>query len=352
MTTRSFTPSMMALAAGALAIMSTLTGCSGDDYYCDANGCYYCDGVGCRPAEPPARSPCRGDYECSANQVCTNLGCATTCASSADCAQGWVCRIATGAARGICARPTESPTPNPGTCSTNAQCEGGTVCVNGTCTRPTCDGGVASCACTADSQCAAGNVCVSGRCTPRADTCQFDSQCGAGRVCVNQQCRAGCSATTACPTGQVCRIPTGETTGVCEDRPAGECTTDAMCGAGRRCINSTCFARCTTSAECGAGLYCSDLGACQPDTRRRPTCTSDAQCAAGSRCLDGVCRRPCTTTDECLRTDVSYRNCAPIAYLMTREAYCQTDNEYRPTCARQNDCAAGQVCQNAVCRSN
>ena len=139
---------------------------------------------------------------------------------------------------------------------------------------------------------------------------------------------------------------------MCVNRPSGECTTDAMCGAGRRCVNSVCLQRCSGPADCGTGLFCSDLGVCQVDNRPRPFCTTNAQCASGSECLDGVCRRPCASADECLRTDIAYRNCAPIAYLSTTRRYCQTDNEFRSDCGRQADCASGQRCVDGLCRSN
>ncbi len=316
MVTGSFSSVLLA-AVMAAALAATASGCSSDDYYCDNSGCYYCDGVGCRAVAAPTRVPCQGDYMCPASQVCTDLGCTSSCAADTDCARGWVCRGASGSTRGSCVAPTEhTPVPHPGSCTSNADCSGGTVCD------------------------------ASGRCSPPSDVCQFNSQCGAGRVCINQSCAAACSATAPCPTGQACN------NGVCVNHPAGQCTADAQCAAGQRCLNSTCFNVCTTSAQCGTGLYCGDQGLCVPDTRRQPFCTSDAQCTAPSQCLDGVCRRPCSTSDECLRTDVSYHNCVPIAYLHTTQRYCLTDHEYRPTCARAADCTAGQSCVDGVCRSN
>lgn len=343
---QTFLRSMTTLAAVSMAFFGSLMGCASDDYYCDSNGCYYCDGVGCRAVTPPSRPMCLGDYQCPSNQVCTTLGCTASCANSNDCAQGWICRGASGTTRGVCVAPTETtPTRTPGACGTNADCMGGAVCVNGVCARPVCDGGTTSCVCASDAQCTAPQTCVAGRCTAPSNVCQFNSQCGAGRVCINQQCQAACSASSPCPTGQVC------TNGICQDHPAGQCTRDADCPANNRCVNTTCLPRCTANTDCASGLYCNDQGVCAPDTRRRPFCTSDADCASGSQCLDGVCRRPCTAVDECQRTAVNYRNCAPIAYLRTTRSYCQTDSEYRPNCARAADCTAGQACVDAVCRT-
>ncbi len=303
-------------AAVAVALAAVAAGCSGDDYYCNSTGCFYCDGVGCRAVTPPTRATCQGNYQCTSAQVCTSLGCTTTCAADADCSQGWICHGATATVRGECLSPTETaPTPHPGTCTTDADCPSGTVCS------------------------------AAGQCAVPTSVCQFNSQCGAGRVCINQQCSAACSASSPCPTGQTCA------NSVCINHPAGQCTSNSQCASGQQCANSTCFDTCTANSQCATGLYCADGGLCVPDTRRRPFCTSDAQCTSPSVCLDGVCRRPCTTSQECVLTDVSYRNCAPISYLMTPQNYCLTDHEYRPTCARATDCAAGQACVDGVCQT-
>lgn len=342
-----FSPLTRTLSVTAALLLGSAMGCSSDEYYCDANGCYFCDGLGCRAVTPPSRPTCAGDYQCPSSQVCTDLGCTVSCANDADCAQGWVCRAVSGSARGYCVSPTErTPTRNPGSCRSNTDCSGGAVCVDGTCARSTCDSATTSCPCTADTQCTGGQVCLGGRCAAPSTACRFNAQCGANRVCVNQACRAACSATAPCAAGQVC------TDGVCVDQPAGQCVRDSECGAGRRCLNSTCYNRCASAADCGAGLYCSDEGVCLADTRRQPFCTSNAQCESGSECIDGVCRRPCTDNADCARTDVSYRNCAPLAYLGNTRRYCQTNNEVNSTCARQADCSSGQSCVDGVCRTN
>lgn len=329
------------LALSIVALGAALGGCARDDYYCDSTGCYYCDGVGCRPVTPPTRSSCRGDYECAPNQVCTNLGCATRCGTNADCPRGWICQGGSdegGTSTGICAAPTETPMPNPGTCRTNADCGGGTVCINGTCTRTTTP------ACSVDADCSNGQICVGGRCTAPSNTCQFNNQCGAGRVCVNSECRAACDATMACPGTQQC------IDGICRERVDG-CANDAGCAAGNRCVNGTCYPACGAGMTCEvAGTYCSDEGVCRPDTRPQPFCDASRPCAAGSECVGGICRVPCSTSEMCARVDVSYRNCGRISYLSTTQTYCLTDHEARPLCARQSDCAMGQSCVDGICR--
>lgn len=106
--------SVLLAAAVAVALAATASGCSSDDYYCDSTGCFYCDGVGCRPAAPPVRASCQGDYMCPTNQLCTSLGCTSACSNDADCARGWVCRGAAGTTRGSCVAPTEPARGAPG----------------------------------------------------------------------------------------------------------------------------------------------------------------------------------------------------------------------------------------------
>lgn len=335
------------LALSLAAVSTALGGCAREDYYCDTTGCYYCDGVGCRPAQPPGRQPCTGGARCPSGQVCTNLGCAVPCRTNSDCPAGWVCRMAAGGdtGQGFCATPTE-PVPMLPRCRTSADCGGGQVCIDGSCQVSS------SPACTDDTQCANGWLCVSGRCTAPSNVCQFDNQCGSGRVCVNNECRLRCGAMTTCPDGQEC-VSAGSVM-YCRNRTGPSCNRDADCGAGRRCIDAVCYQSCTPGSpatSCGPEMYCNDDGVCVPDTRPRPFCDATRPCQAGSDCVGGVCRVPCSTSAECQRVDVTYRNCGPIPYQnQTQRNYCLTDNEYRPVCARQSDCAMGQVCIDGVCR--
>jgi hypothetical protein len=150
-----------------------------------------------------------------------------------------------------------------------------------------------------------------------------------------------------CGTGEQC------VNGVCRDRTDG-CTSDAMCGANQRCINGTCYQACmpgSATATCpSSDLYCSDDGACVPDTRPHPFCDATHPCGPGSSCIGGVCRVPCSTNDQCARVDVSYRNCGPIPYVPSAGNFCLTDHESRPLCTHQSDCSAGQSCIDAICQ--
>lgn len=326
------------------AMASTSTGCASDSYFCDGTACYYCDGTSCRTATPPAPRLCTRDSECNAGQVCTSAGCTTSgCTTDRDCGNGLACVSGAGGVR-YCARPGTMPTPVTPSCSSNAQCQANEVCLDGTCRTSTSPG------CTQDSQCGANRVCVSGRCTDRSNTCQFDNQCGAGRVCVNSECRDGCGAGGMCPAGQECA--TVGSVMFCRDRAATGCTTSAQCGSNESCLNGRCLPRCTPgpTSSCGTGLFCSDDGVCVPDTRPRPLCDASRPCAAGSECVGGICRVACTTSTMCQAVAVTYRNCGAIPYIPGSRNYCLTDSEARPTCSRQADCMAGQVCSDGNCR--
>lgn len=334
--------SMLRGVAGLASVLfvAALSGCASDNYYCDNTGCYRCDGVGCRPVQPPSRATCAGDWDCRTGQVCTSLGCATTCTMNANCPEGWQCL------NGLCATPSETPVRNPGSCTTNANCPGGRVCLNGTCqtsTQPTC---------TSNTDCTNGNVCVSGRCTPPSNTCQFNNQCGLGRVCVNSECRSVC-ASGNCPVGQQC-VQNGTLSYCADGTTTGQCTADAMCPTGNRCFNGRCVTSCTPGGAmtmCPTDYYCTDDGVCGLDTRPRPFCDATHPCGAGSTCVSGVCRVPCSGAQQCAMVDVSYTRCSTIPNQTAVQGnFCLTEIEFRPTCSRQADCSQGQSCIDGACR--
>lgn len=330
-----------AIAAGAITVFAS--GCAGDSYYCDNTSCYFCDGTSCRPATPPTPTMCQRDSQCTGGLVCTSQGCvAPNCRSDRDCGNGLACVMSNGMS--YCAPPGSHPTPVVPTCSSSAQCMANEVCLNGGCVV------TMTPACMNDSNCSNGRLCVSGRCIDRTSTCQFDNQCGAGRVCINSECRDGCGAGGACSATQEC--VTAGSVMYCRDRATPACMNNAGCAATEACLNGRCLPRCTpgAAAMCAAGTYCSDDGVCIVDTRPRPQCDAGHPCAAGSECVGGICRVQCAMAPECQRVAVTYRGCGPIPYIAGSRNYCLTDSETRPTCARQADCAAGQVCSDGSCR--
>jgi len=315
-----------------LAAFATLgTGCASEDYFCDDTGCYSCDGLGCRPVDPPPRTPCAGDYECPEGTTCTDIGCIGGCASDEECALGTECRD------GACVAPTEpDPTPTPGVCETNEDClASGLVCLDGLCTA---DPGV----CSDDADCGAGEVCLAGECLADDDVCQFNHECGEGRVCINSRCGVGCGLTDgpgggACPAGLVCMD------GICsDDGSTSSCTTNADCSGGEVCLDGACRPECSADSDCADGYRCNSSGVCRLNTRPTPFCSSDSDCMTGRVCVDAVCRTPCADSDECLRFDVQFNVCL--------ENLCVTTNEATSDCTTGDDCLAGQVCSDGICR--
>lgn len=319
----------------ALLVTAAFTsGCRSENYYCNADGCFLCDGLGCRPVDGPPRPDCNGDYECSGDRYCADVGCVTECGDDSDCPMGTECRD------GSCLNPTEpDPVPNPGTCTRTADCPAGQglVCVNGVCQVDNACGG-AACECSATAPCANGFTCIDGEC--RADTtiCHFSHECGGGRICVNGECREGCDTAATCPVGQTCEDS------VCVDLPpvTGECDDNSDCSNGEVCIDSVCETSCTSDAACTAEQYCHG-GVCVYDDRPQPFCTSSAQCQPGRPCVGGVCRTPCETSPECLSFDVQFRVC--------QNNFCVTSNEATSNCMLSQDCATpGDTCVDGVCR--
>jgi hypothetical protein len=311
----------------------SLVGCKKERYYCDETGCYLCDGIGCREVDPPTRPPCVGDFECTIDTICTDVGCADKCSTDADCPEGAWCRDSP--AGKICIDPGEpTPNPNPGVCTRNEECDPpDVICVDGMCQRDDSCGG--ECACSAENPCAEGYTCADGACRPDDEACQFDGECGAGRVCIDGGCYQSCNAMT-CAGGFMC------SDNICVEipPPVGECTSNANCGPNEICIDSSCIPTCTVNTDCASGYYCDD-GVCRVDDLPHPFCTSNAQCAGNSQCVNGVCRAPCTTSTECEMISGSLPFC--------HENFCSTFNEANSNCVTSIDCSATDVCVNGLC---
>ncbi|MFH2005415.1 MAG: S1 family peptidase [bacterium] len=126
-----------------------------------------CDGAGsCPPSETVSCSPylCNGDL------------CATRCASSADCADGYTC------ADNACVGAS---------CQGDGDCPAGQICVGNACVTPEC---VTSQDCPGEQRCEA-NACVDAE-------CQTNAECPAGEVCRDRLCEVAPSVT---PSGCGCR---------------------------------------------------------------------------------------------------------------------------------------------------
>ena len=189
----------------------------------------------------------------------------------------------------------------PAGCQGNTDCPMGNVCNK---TSHVCVG------CLANTDCAAPK--------PKCDTaasacvaCIGDGDCPLGNLCKQNVCAQGCSATQACPSGQVCNTPAG----VCV-----QCLTDASCsGATPRCntASNTCVQCLPSNDNCPTGQYCGAttcVPGCRGDADCAPTpstsvcdvpshacvqCLDDSKCPLGQVCTGKACVGGCDATHGC-----------------------------------------------------
>ncbi len=161
--------------------------------------------------------------------------------------------------------------------------------------------------CTSSAQCAAGQVCCGGSCVN--GNCCGDGECGPGRVCKSNSCNA-CQQDSECGRGELCCAGGCQRGNCCS--PTGLVAAVPACE-GLVCSGNACTS-CTSDAQCCQNLdskgRCLDpepnkccRGACFK-TKSRPgpresACCSDAECAAGQRCEDFVCKNSCATDADC-----------------------------------------------------
>ena len=222
------TTSRLVSALAALAVALTAAGCScgGDDYYCDDTGCYYCDGLGCRDADAPPRADCTGDWQCAADQVCTEDGCTPSCSLDEQCPDGTVC-IDTG----FCLPPgSEDPVLRPGECASSEECGDGGLCQDGLCMA---DPGLPD----------DGNNDVN---DPGVDP--GNDPADPGNDPGNDPADPGND-----PSNPIDEVPVG---------PAPQCTVQNDCQNGWDCIDAICKLGCLQDSQCGLGCTCSEDGWC------------------------------------------------------------------------------------------
>lgn len=293
--------------------------------------------------EEPAE--CRSRRDCPAGHGCYAGACEPeTCASDRDCPGGQVCD--TELARCI--------TPSERACMHHDECLSDEACIEDVCTRT----GL----CTLDDHCLDGTWCVDGRCLPHTDSeCRTSDDCATTELCVADACRDRdevCQFNYECGTDRVCvnnecsescethdDCPRGTR---CDDglcRPFVECESSADCAEGIECMAHRCMIACSEEAPCLDTERCAEDGYCQPDTRPRPFCMVEEDCAAGHVCHEGVCRTPCPTgtTAECRRYDSQFVLCAD-------DGFCYSSHEIAPECATPYECTSGQSCIDASCR--
>jgi hypothetical protein len=262
--------------------------CTGQCEACGASGtCAALDGV----APHAGKTACAAPYK-----LCAAGACATTCASSSDCASSAYCaanacvpRLAVGTA---CAKDADCGT---GHCVDSICCD--TACTD-TCAACDLVGKKGTCSTVTGAPHGA-RACAGGA---------GDPQCGARCDGADGAACHPASASTACGK-QSCSGYTYTETGSCDgagacNATAKPCPGNLACGTDGRCKTT-----CATSADCVLGAPCV-AGAC--GAAAKGTCSADHQSStpAGSgapiscapyRCsdVDGICASGCATSDEC-----------------------------------------------------
>jgi len=278
--------------------------------------------------------------------ACGSTACRSTCAVTADCAAGFVCKS------GTCL-----PAPGLGqACSDAAPCAAGLFCTDGVCC------GVA--ACPAGESC--GLFARRGQCSKKdGSACSSDGECGSGAcvdgVCCDSPCGGQCQAcdvegsigkciaVKGAPRGK--RPPCSKGASVCEatscdGSDGSRCVTYA--GSEVTCVEAACTDGVATSAAaCNGAGACSGTAKtgcapyrCSADGKScANVCTKDDECVAGTRCVSGQCARAerrCTDDGLAVVDGEGKRStCAPYR--------CQNDTCIT-RCTTSSDCIGGTTC--------
>jgi hypothetical protein len=274
----------------------TTTSC-GNSGSCDGNGACekygsstVCKAASCGTSGFTSASTCDGKGNCVAGTAtdCKGFtcsaatGCATTCASDADCPSGYC----TGAK--TCAATLSDGA----TCSANDQCTHGN-CISGVCCATTCSGTCMTCATGICKPVASGGS-SNGACTIGSAICGHDGTCDGNGGCRNApssvSCRAAsCSGgiqTAAANCDGAGNCPTAVTKS-CNQFVCGatacdmSCTGNSQCVSGAACVNGTCTA--CTSGETVCSNACANV---LSDGANCGTCGHSCQ---GGQCSGGSC---------------------------------------------------------------
>jgi hypothetical protein len=193
-----------------------------------------CDGVG-TCVTPPTMS-------CPPGYPCVGSACATSCATSADCIDGFAC------IGSLCVKKA-----NGDACNEAGECASG-LCSDGVCCNEACTGQCESCAATGTmglcvqvkgppigKPACAGTGSCAGVCDEEPEACTFPSgSCGDGMTCSNGECIQ--NEPVCVDGGSASLSPAGETT---------PCT-PYLCDP----VSGTCLQACTVSAQCGDQFAC------------------------------------------------------------------------------------------------
>ncbi len=273
---------------------------------------------------------------------------ASTCANGA-CAPGAV----TSCGMYACAATTGCAT----RCASDADCPGGYCAAGGTCAVKKTDGQ----SCAAGNECLANHACVS-------------NAAGTAKVCCNTTCTGTCTSCFAKDTGDAdgsC-LPTsagGSSNGLCPNDNAPPCGRPGTCDgkgacytppSGTACGSTTCSGstltaartcngagacQAATTAACQGSLVCASMTAC------KSSCAGDGDCTTGYCAANGVCTAKqadgsgCTASDMCTNANCASGLCCPASYKRCGNACIPNTG-----CCQASDCTGVcQTCSNNVC---
>jgi hypothetical protein len=256
-----------------LFVAATLVNCSGEEYFCNDEGCYYCDAIGCNDADH-YYPHCEFGYECSNDEFCTEFGCVVECEVDEDCPAGTVCTVDAEAENNLCLRPGDViPEVNPDFCTLDSECGEGRLCAEeGYCVDD--DGSF----CDGSHPCDDGYSCEDSYCVETTDGGDGDSDVDAdvdsdidGDVDSDSDTDVDGDVDSDVDGDADSDVDADSDSDTDSDSdgdpvmPEPECRTNMQC-----------------EAEHGAGWECTD-GLC------KLPCTYDWECTAGCECVDGFC---------------------------------------------------------------
>ena len=297
---------------------------------------------------------CSDDTDCTDSQICNAGACEdiplTACGDDRPCPEGLVC-----GADGFCARADAADsdedgvpddrdncpsTPNPDQLDTDEngigdaceETECGTCPLDEVCLA---NGECGQQVCSADIDCPDGTVCVGTLCR-QTHECSSNSDCEDTLGICGQDgfCEPGCGQDIDCgdPAIVGCR------NGACQFRcnpDRDTCDRDESCEGGF-CVPNECSG--TGTEDCPPNERCSD-GQCVPYT----PCESSDECGTSQQCIDGICE----DRDAC----ISDRQCPPNHLCQGGFCHLATGCSDESECTDMQDCIGG-VCVEALCRSN
>ncbi len=301
-----------------------------------------------------ANDPCEG-VTCNAGHTCQDGTCVYTACDGKECGANGL--------GGSCGNCPSGEYCSAGQCldeplthENGSSCDDGNACSTGeTWLNDECQGGVAV-------QCTDGNPCTTDGCnentgctfTANALPCDDTNECTIGEQCANALCGNG--QATDCNDGNPCTLDNcSPTLGCTFVSISGCCTSDSQCDDGNSNTSDTC-----------SGNVCKH-------TVIPPTCTPDCSgkvcgadgcggscggCAGGATCQGGSCidpgptdGTPCDDGNFCTLNDVYVGGtCTGTTKVCPNNGICLESTGSCFECLKNEDCNAGQVCEDLVCK--